>query len=146
MPELAPRAGDKLSFYVHFTPLDFFKHNSEDDITIDEDYNVNWVNQTKICSLALMAQGLDGGDFVTIHDFADEYMGVSPENFPCCISTACNAKEFDLNDYVGKVRFAFRYTGTDGTTVLIDAVKVGYEEAKVSYAWPNPPYITDFSQ
>lgn len=137
MPELAPRAGDKLSFYVHFTPLDFFKHNSEDDITIDEDYNVNWVNQTKICSLALMAQ-VDGGDFVTIHDFADEYMGIAYGDLSMLRFDKMQRKEFDLNDYVGKkVRFAFRYTGTDGTTVLIDAVKVGYEEAKVSYAWPE---------
>ncbi len=93
-----------------------------------------------------MAQA-DGGDFVTIHDFADEYMGAFYGELSMLHFDSMQRKRIrPLTTMWAKVRFAFRYTGTDGTTVLIDAVKVGYEEAKVSYAWPNPPYITDFSQ
>ena len=48
-----------------------------------------------------MAQ-VDGGDFVTIHDFADEYMGVSYGELSMLHFDSMQRKEFDLNDYVAK--------------------------------------------
>ena len=91
----------------------------------------------------------DGGEWVLLRDYAEEYKKYSYRELTRATKTANLVKQtIDIADYANKnVRIAFRYSGIEGDTMILDAISVGYPTLdNVKYMEPTNALYYGFSR
>lgn len=117
-----PDAATDLTFDVYYNPIFFFDLYSEN--TIDWESGV-WINQQIIYDLKINVRE-EGGEWVTVKSFADEYMGWTYEELVAATPSSLEPRKVSLADFAGKkVQIAFQYVGHDGDTVFLDNIRIG---------------------
>lgn len=110
----------QLSFFANVDPLFFY--------VLDGDH-VDWdtyefTDQVVTCNFQILVSA-DGGEFEVVRDFANEFMGYSMMELMELSPVALQKYSVDLTGYEGKnIKVAFRYVGTDGNTLFLDAVSI----------------------
>jgi len=128
--------GMSLSFLVFFDPLYLF------DLS---DGHVDWntmefIGEQEVSATLQVWVQPEGGEWTMLRDIADDYMGMSIMDLYNANSMAFEPRSYSLSDYNGKkVKFGFRYVGTDGNTIAVDAIGVGYSSVD------GLAYISPFS-
>lgn len=125
-----------LSYYIYLEPISIYSYD-----------NVDWDNYTYIgdkivnSTLQIWAQPEDG-EWTMLLDYAEAYkdytfMELMDESYSIMMSGMVK-KTIDISQFEGKkIKIAFRCTGSDGSTILIDAVRIGLPILeKVSYMDP----------
>lgn len=133
-PRVKVEEGMSLSFYVYYSPMYLFN--------LDEEY-VDWDKFSFIgekvvtATLQVWAQA-EGEDWVMLHDFADDYTDATLMDLAYSEPAGLEKKSFALTDFAGKnTKVAFRYVGSDGNTMFIDAIGIGFPALNgVSYMEP----------
>lgn len=122
----------QLSFYAFISPA-YFYDMGEGCI----DWNkMEFVNQEIICNFQVLVSA-DGGEFEVVRDFAEENMGRSLSDLLNEESLDLRRYSVDLGAFKGKsVKVAFRYVGTDGNTMFLDAVSIALPEMDIAIAAP----------
>ena len=142
-PAVAVAAGDKISFYLNYSPS-WTRFNMEKYASTGQFVFDSW---GKI--LELHASTDNGATWTKIWDVkedAESYTQAELEND--LFSTGHPWKGFmiDLKDYAGKsVKFAFRYVGLSGESMAIDNVAVGALSPVASYALPEGSFFAGLS-
>lgn len=121
-PQFVPEEDMHLSYYMSLNPLWYYDTKNID--WIKKEYTGDKVQVYTI--QVLIRQG--DGEWELLRDYADEYKDYSfREISDLSYSSALVKQTIALDDYVGKnVSIAFRYLGTDGDSMLLDAIGVGY--------------------
>ncbi|MBJ2183469.1 MAG: choice-of-anchor J domain-containing protein [Muribaculaceae bacterium] len=105
--------------------------------------NVDWDkyefvgDKVVAATLQIWAQ-VEGGEWTMLRDYADEYKDHTLMQMLMLTPSALQKHSVNIDDYAGKkTRVAFRYVGSDGNTMFIDAIGIGYPELEgVSYIDP----------
>lgn len=124
--------GMDLSYWLYLDPIFLFNLD-----------NVDWDNMAFIdgptvsATLQIYAQE-KGGEWTLLRDYFDEYKDYSLLELYDMSPDALEKHNVGLNDFYGKeTRVAFRYVGTDGNTMMIDAIGIGYPALEgISYMDP----------
>ncbi|MDE6497602.1 MAG: choice-of-anchor J domain-containing protein, partial [Muribaculaceae bacterium] len=79
-----------------------------------------------------------GEEWTMVHDYADDYIDMTADELYDLTPKGLEKKSLSLAQFAGKdIKLAFRLVGSDGNTVLLDAVGVGYPSLDdVSYLEP----------
>lgn len=131
-PEVEVGENMLLSFWAYINPM--FLYNLD---------NVDWNayeftgDREVAATLQIWAQA-DGGEWTMLHDYAEEYENLTLADLVMLTPQNLEKKTVSLADFSGKkVKVAFRYVGTDGDSIIIDAVGIGYPVLEdVSYMDP----------
>ena len=134
-PTFIPEKNMLLSYYMRLCPLYFYDIKNLDFTTGEYNGDKNIVYTIQI----LIKEEGEGNDWSLLHDYAEEYKDFNYWE----LSDASNGESLEkqtieIDDYIGKnVRVAFRYVGSDGDLVMLDAIGVGYPTLdKVWYMEP----------
>jgi len=124
--------GYQLSFLAYIDPTYLF---SLDNIDWDE---LEFIGDKVVAATLQVWVQPEGGEWTMLHDFADDYKNMTLKELYAVTTYQFEPRTVSLEDYTGKkVKLGFRYTGTDGNTICIDAVTVGYPNLEdVSYMGP----------
>lgn len=121
-----------LSYWMNLDPIWFYSMENVD-------WNLNEYVGDKIVAytLQIMIQE-EGGEWTVLRDYAQEYLDYTFEELYVMSSTQMQKQTVSLDDYSGKkVKVGFRYVGTDGNSLFIDAIGISYPELEnVSYMNP----------
>ncbi len=132
-PEVKLGEGMQLSYWVFFQPFYFFK-------TDNIDWNTNqYIGDKEIAyTLQILIQE-EGADWKVIRDYAEEYTDWDAEELMMGTPEGLVKHTVSLDEYAGKnVKVAFRYVGSDGDTVFIDAIGIGLPSLEdISYMAPT---------
>lgn len=121
-----------LSYWLFLDPLFLF--------TLD---NVDWntyefIGDKNVAATLQIWVQPEGEDWQMLHDYADDYKDMNMFDLMMLSPSSLELKTLDLAGFAGKkVKVAFRYVGTDGNTMFIDAVGIGYPALEdISYMDP----------
>ena len=131
-PEVEVKESFILSYWLYLDPVFLFKLDN-----VDWD-SYEFTSEPEVAAtLQIWAQPA-GEEWVMLHDYADDYKGMSLLDLLDLTPIALEKKSISLESLAGKnAKFAFRYVGTDGNTMFIDAIGVGYPElSDISYMEP----------
>lgn len=110
-----------LSYWLFLDPAFLF---SLDNVDWDEYEFVG--DKVVAATLQIWAQP-EGGEWTMLHDYVDDYKDMSLMDMLMLSPTSLEKRSQSLDEFAGKnVKVAFRYVGTDGNTMLIDAIGIGY--------------------
>ncbi|MDE6612175.1 MAG: choice-of-anchor J domain-containing protein, partial [Muribaculaceae bacterium] len=126
--------GMNLTFWAYYSPAYLF---SLDNIDWDSPTYEYIGEQIVAATLQIWVQA-EGEEWTMLHDYADDYKGMSYLELAYLEPVNLEKKTLSLEAFTGKnVKIAFRYVGSDGNTMFIDAVSVGYPALDdVSYLEP----------
>lgn len=125
-PEVEVQEGMRLSYALYLEPVYMF--NVDEDGVVDWDTGDFLKEPTVICDFQVWAQPEDG-EWTMIHDYADDYIGMSLYELYYAAPYGLESKSHGLEEFEGKkIRVAFRYVGHGGNTTMIDAIGVGYPQ------------------
>lgn len=132
-PEVELGENMVLSYWMTLSP--FWFYNSDN---IDWNTSQYIGGQEIICNFQVLLQE-EGGEWITLRDYAEEYLGYSPDELRLMDTNQFSKQSVSLAAYSGKkVKVAFRYVGCDGNTIFLDAVGIGMPELQnVSYMNPT---------
>jgi len=124
--------GFVLSYWLYLNPPFLF---GMDNVDWDE---LVFIGEKVIAATLQVWAQPEGGEWVMLHDFVDDYKDMSLMELLNATPVGLEKKSIDVSQFAGKkTKFAFRYVGTDGDTMFIDAIGVGYPELEgVSYMNP----------
>ena len=131
-PSVEVNEGFALSYWLYLEPAFIF---SMDNVDWDK---YEFIGEPEVAAtLQVWAQPEDG-EWTMIHDYANDYRGWSLIDLSYAAPKALEKKSIDVTEFAGKkTKFAFRYVGSDGNTMFIDAIGVGYPELEdISYTNP----------
>lgn len=141
-PQFVPKEDMLLSYYMRLIPM-YFYHTK----------NINWITKEyegeKIQMYTFQVLIKEGdGEWQILRDYADEYRDCTYREIAAVAKSELQKQTIALDDYVGKeVSIAFRYFGTDGDTMLLDAIGVGYPTLdNVWYMEPTNALYWGFSR
>ncbi len=131
-PEVEVIEGMSLSYWLYLDPTFLFSLE-----------NVNWDtlefigDKVVAATLQIWVQP-EGGEWTMLHDYADDYADLGLMDIMMLTPSAMEKKTESLAEYAGKkVKVAMRYVGTDGNSMFIDAVGIGYPALdEISYMDP----------
>lgn len=110
----------QLSFYAYISAAFFYNMD-----TGYVDWNTMEFIEQEIINNFQVLVSADGGEFEVVRDFARENLGKSLNDLLMAEPTGLEKYSVDLKGYEGKnIKIAFRYVGTDGNTLFLDAVSV----------------------
>lgn len=132
-PETAVKEGDILTFYYNLDPLWFF--------AVDDDHvNWNafeWIKQEEVLTVQVLARVKGTEEWDVIKDYAKDYMGIDFNTLMYMGTGMLDEQTFSLEKYAGKtIELAFRYVGTNGNTVFLDAVSIAPPVLEPKYSAP----------
>ena len=121
-PQFVPEEDMQLSYYMMLSPM-WFYHTK----------NINWItkeyegDKIQVYTLQILIKEGDG-EWQLLRDYADEYRDYTYREIVAVSNKSALQKQtIALDEYVGKnVSLAFRYLGSDGDTMILDAIGVGY--------------------
>lgn len=131
-PEVEVGENMLFSFWAYIDPMFLYSLDNVDWDTYE------FIGGKKVAATLQIWAQAEGGEWTMLHDYADEYSGLSLEELMMLTPQKLEKKTVSLADFGGKkVKMAFRYVGTDGNSMIIDAVGIGYPELEdVSYLDP----------
>ncbi|MDE7419335.1 MAG: choice-of-anchor J domain-containing protein [Muribaculaceae bacterium] len=123
-PEFTPEKNMLLSYYMRLYPIYFYDTKNLNHTTGDYDGGKNTLYTLQV----LIKEEGEGNDWVLLRDYAEEYKDYNYKELrDACNGTNLEKQTVALDDYVGKsVKIAFRYLGSDGDLIMLDAIGVGY--------------------
>ena len=132
-PEVKLGENMQLSYWVYFQPFFFFKTDN-----IDWDAYEYIGDKEVAYTLQILIQE-EGEDWKVLRDYAEEYADWSAYDLLMEAPEALVKHTISLADYNDKtVKVAFRYVGSDGDAVFIDAIGIGLPSLEdVSYLPPT---------
>lgn len=132
-PYVTVGEGMDLSYWLYLSPLFLFDLNNVDWDTFE------FIGDPEVsATLQIWAQE-EGGEWVMLRDYFDEYKEYTLTELFDMEPEGLEKNEVPLTDFYGKkTRVAFRYVGTDGNTMFIDAIGIGYP-ALEGVRYSNPP-------
>lgn len=111
-----------LSFYAYIDPAFLF------DLTLVDWSSYEFTEQKIAATLKILVKE-DGGEWNEIWDAATPYWGMSLSDLFVASPTEFQKYNLDLGAFAGKtVQVAFRYVGTDGNSMFVDAIRIGAPE------------------
>ncbi len=129
-PEITPSGHDILSFYAYYDPQFIFDLNYLDWDTYE-------LTEYVVAATLLVLVDTGDGEWKLLKDIADDYKGMSFSDISDDLTTEMRRLQLDISAYSGKkVRFAFRYVGKDGNSMMVDQVSVAAPEIEASYSEP----------
>lgn len=134
-PEVEISEGFNLSYWLYLEPLFLFNLG---DGKADWDA-IEFIGDPEVsATLQIWAQA-EGEEWTMLHDYFDDYKDMSMmELYMLSGSSNMEKKTISLNEFAGKkIKVAFRYLGTDGNTMFVDAIGIGYPALEdISYMNP----------
>lgn len=120
-PYVTVGEGMDLSYWLYLSPVFLFNLNNVDWDTFE------FIGEPEVsATLQIWAQE-EGGEWVMLRDYFDEYKQYSLMELFDMDPDGMEKNEVPLTDFYGKkTRVAFRYVGTDGNTMFIDAIGIGF--------------------
>ncbi|MDE5568166.1 MAG: hypothetical protein K2J12_06960 [Muribaculaceae bacterium] len=137
-PYVVPEEGMELTYWLYLDPLFLFVVDSKHVDFITK----QWIGSPEIAAtLQILAQVEGEEDWVLLRDYVDDYKGWTFQdlyNAHLKNSSSLSKNLIDISDYYGKkMRIAFRYVGSDGGELFIDAIGIGYPTLdNISYDVP----------
>ncbi len=140
-PEVTVKANEKLMFTAGYSPLFLF------NTTTGVDWSNMKFSKREVSATIKVLVREAGGEWKQLLDVYDLYKDMDFETLFDDYSDVDNYSYIlPLADYVGKkVQVAFRYVGTDGNVVGIDAVKIGVPQPQAAYLRPQGAFFFGFS-
>lgn len=131
-PEVTVEQDMQLTYWLYLEPFFLFNLDNFDFDAYD------WVGERKVAATLQVWVQPEGGEWEMIHDYFDDYSSYSATALIYASPQGLEKKTESLAKFAGKkVKVGFRYVGTDGNTMLIDAVGVGYPSLDgISYMDP----------
>ncbi|MDE6854285.1 MAG: choice-of-anchor J domain-containing protein [Muribaculaceae bacterium] len=120
-PEIEVAAGDELSFYAFYQPMYLF---SQDNI----DWNTfSYVGDPiPVADYEVFIKAEGDQEWTRVFSAVEKYRTVSLEDIIYGQMPGPEKHTGDISSFAGKkARIAFRYSGTEGDAVFLDAVSVG---------------------
>ncbi len=109
-----------LSYWLWFTPSYLFTLENVDWDTME------WVGDPIVAANLQVYVQPEGEKWILLRDYAEEYKDMDLEEMLMIYPTALEQHNISLAEYAGKtLRVAFRYYGSDGNTMYIDAIGIG---------------------
>lgn len=113
--------GMDLSYWLYLDPAFLFNLDNVDWDTFD------WIGDREVAATLQIWAQEEGGEWVMLRDYFDEYQEYSLMELLDMTPESMEKNTVSLSNYYGKsTRVAFRYVGTDGNTMFIDAIGIGY--------------------
>ncbi len=120
-PKFVPEEDMLLSYHIRLIPM-YFYHTK----------NIDWIkkeydgDKIQLYTFQILIKEGDG-EWDVLRDYADEYRDYTYREIVAATKENLQKQTIALDNYVGKeVSIAFRYLGSDGDTMLLDAIGVGY--------------------
>lgn len=95
--------------------------------------NVDWnlyefTSEPEVAAtVQVMAKAEGDADWTMLHDFVDDYRGLSLEELLNLSPSGLERKSVALGSFAGKkIQVALRYVGNDGNTVFVDELSIDY--------------------
>lgn len=118
-PEVKLGDDMQLSYWVYFSPIYFY---STDNIDWDTYEYIG--DKEVVLTLQILIQE-EGGEWTLLRDYADEYSSMTAEELMLAQPSGLIKQSISLDSYNGKtVKVAFRYYGSDGDSMFIDAIGI----------------------
>lgn len=131
-PEVEIGEGMLLSFWAYINPM--FLYNLD---------NVDWdaydfIGDKEVAATLQIWAQAEGGEWTMLHDYAADYKDLTLTELIMLSPQSLEKKTVSLAGFDGKkAKVAFRYVGTNGDSIIIDAVGIGYPALEdVSYLDP----------
>lgn len=124
--------GMELSYWFYLSPMYLFNLDNVDWDTYE------FIGDKEIAATLQVWVQAEGEDWVEIYDHADKYKDYTLSDLAMDENNYMLRNTLSLKDYYGKkTRVAFRYVGTDGNTMFIDAIGIGLPSVEdVAYSAP----------
>lgn len=108
------------------------------------DETVNWetyefIEKRMAANVQVLVRAEGETDWTVVKDYYEEYCSQNLSFYDLLMMEPSELENFsiDLSGYKGKrLQVAFRYYGTDGNTVMLDAVRISNPALEASYSWP----------
>ncbi len=132
--------GENMNLYFDMYLDPFWFYDTETEGAFDWD-KYEFVGEPKIISDFKVNIREEGGEWVTVKDFAEECKSMSVmEMLSTNLEQKLLPQNVDLTKYVGKkIQFAFQYVGADGNSNYVDNIRVGLPKLEA------PVYMMPFS-
>ena len=132
-PEFTPEEDMELSYHMRLNPLWYYATK-----------NIDWIkgeytsDKVQVYTMQVLVKEGEG-EWKVLRDYAEEYKDKTfKEIYAASNEFVLTKQTIDLSDYAGKnVKVAFRYVGTDGDSMILDAIGVGYPT--LDNVWYMPP-------
>ncbi|MDE7188909.1 MAG: choice-of-anchor J domain-containing protein [Muribaculaceae bacterium] len=131
-PYVTVGEGMSLSYWLYLDPIFLFNLDNVDWDTM------SFIGEPKVsANLQIWAQA-EGEEWTLLRDYFEEYKEYSIAELFNLTPTALEQHNVSLDGFYDKTtRVAFRYVGTDGNTMFIDAIGIGYPALEdISYMSP----------
>lgn len=131
-PEVEVGAGNVLDFYAYIEPAYIFSMENVDWNTME------YIGDKVVAATLQIWAQPEGGEWAMLYDVADKYKNMSFFDLLNAIPTSLEKYSVSLDGLEGKkARLAFRYVGSEGNSMFIDAVSVGLPTLEgISYTSP----------
>lgn len=131
-PSVEIKDGYELSFISYIDPTFIFSLDNVDWSTYE------FIGEPEVAATLQIWVKPEDADWVMIHDFVDDYTGMSLMDLMYAATYSFDPHSFSLSQFAGEnVNIAFRYVGYDGNTMGVDAIGVGYASLDdISYLSP----------
>lgn len=88
-------------------------------------------------NLQVLVRAEGDEEWTVVKDYYEDYKDLTLSELYDIYPLELSKEQIDLSAFVGKrIQIAFRYYGTDGNSMIIDAVSVSNPALEVSYSWP----------
>lgn len=88
-------------------------------------------------NLQVLVRAEGDEEWTVVKDYYEDYKDYTLSELYDIYPLELSKEQIDLSAFVGKrIQIAFRYYGTDGNSMIIDAVSVSNPALEVSYSWP----------
>ncbi|MDE7414515.1 MAG: T9SS type A sorting domain-containing protein [Muribaculaceae bacterium] len=131
-PYVTVAEGMQLSYWVYVDPVFLYSLDNVDWDTME------FIGDKEVAATLQVYVQEEGGEWVMVRDYAEEYNNYDLAELMLMSPYDLEKHTISLDGYYDKkVRVAFRYVGTDGNTMFIDAIGIGYPSIEgLSYMSP----------
>lgn len=121
--------GQNMNLYFDLLLQPFWFYDSYSEGAYDWDEN-DFVGERKIVYDIKINVREDGGEWVTVKDYAEEFKTMSGADLQRYnLNEVLMPQSVNLRSYVGKnIQVAFQYVGNDGNSTYLDDVRVGFPQ------------------
>lgn len=121
-PLVETQEGMSVSFMAYIDPAFLFSLEFLDWNTLE------FTQEPEVAAtLQVMAKAEGDDEWTLLHDYADDFRGLSFLELSALTPEKLEPKNVSLGDLAGKkIQVALRYVGNDGNTMAVDEIMVGY--------------------
>lgn len=121
-PLVETQEGMSVSFMAYIDPTFLFSLENLDWNTYE------FTQEPEVAAtLQVMAKAEGDAEWTMLHDYADDFRGLSFLELMNLAPAGLESKSVSLGDFAGKkIQIALRYVGNDGNSMAVDEITVGY--------------------